>query len=328
MSDPFKKMFSYPVICILLSFFPMGAHADIPVDSSKILALQEKELRVTAVSHYNGLVHEYQEDLLNLKSDREWLVVRMLRIEDQKRQVPGEMIAAKDRIDSKQGQRVLEIDRMKELTEKHLAELRALDTKVRGANGENPDWWHLDAWIYGLMYPEKKGVQPDMVSVPGIEAKNLESFHISASLQRDLEEKIKSVELDNWVALVQKESELTLEVQLPILFGLGQSSVAKDYKPFFKKLAWLLKPYSVRIEVAGYSDSDAQDINDVSSNMALGVSRAKNVVQELIETGMLPASFKIIGEGESGSTDPARKELNAAMKRRVDVRVYFENEKA
>lgn len=330
MSEYIKNIILPSMISLVAVVFSvMAMAADMPIDSSKVLSLQEKDMLVEAISNYKGIVHEYQEDMLKMASDREWLVVKMARIEDWKRQVPVELIRARDRIDAKMIQHSSEISRMKSLTEKHLTDLRALDVRVKAAHGNQaPNWWQFDSWIYGLMYPGKQAVTNEKASVLSSDEYLRQTVQIASPLENDLQTKIKSVELDDWVALVHGPDGLALDVQLPILFGQGKSDVAKDYKPFFKKLAWLLKPYSVRIEVAGYTDSESMNTNPYASSMALGANRAANVVQELIQTGMVPGVFKIISAGDYGDLSPETKELSAAMKRRVEVRVFFKNDNA
>lgn len=312
--------------CVMLIILFSGvSSAGVPQDSHRILSLKEKDILVSAVYTYKERIHEYQEDMLRLKSDREWLDVKIKRIEDDKRPVPPTLTNAIHQIDVKLIQRDSEISRLAAITEKHLGDLRTLDARVNGANGNRaPEWWSFDEWIYHLMYPDKP--MPSSTSTaPDIDTKITDSYLAQDSdLKRDLEQKIKDIELDNWVALIENERGVSLEVQLPILFGSGKSSVAKDYIPFFKKLAWLIEPYKVNVEVAGYSDGDdsAGEI-PLSARMALGAERAANVVQELVETGMKPNVFKITGDDEYGSADPEKKNLSTAMKRRVEIRVYF-----
>jgi outer membrane protein OmpA-like peptidoglycan-associated protein len=79
--------------------------------------------------------------------------------------------------------------------------------------------------------------------------------------------------------------------------------------------------------VEGYSDGDTGDGEPFSARVALGANRAANVVQELVQTGLKPGIFKIIGEDDYGKSKPDQQNLSAAMKRRVEVRVFFSNDK-
>lgn len=315
------------VSSLFILLFSGGSTAGVPQDSHKILSLKEKDILVSSVYNYKERIHEYNEDVLRLKSDREWLEVKIKRIEDEKRQVPLALTSAVDRIDMELIRYDSEILRLTAMTEKHLSDLRMLDAKVTVANGNSaPEWWAFDEWIYQLMYPGKEiPSRPSMA--PGMDGKETQAFMVSNSaLKRDLEQKIKDIELDNWVAIVQDSKGLSLEVQLPILFGLGKSDVAKDYIPFFKKLSWLVKSYPINVEVEGYSDGKAGNDMPFSARMALGANRAANVVQELVDTGLQPEIFKIISDDEYGYADPEKKNLSAAMKRRVEIRVHFQSD--
>jgi flagellar motor protein MotB len=305
-------------------------YADIPVDSSRILALKEKELLVSEVLDYKKQIFELKQDLLTLKSDKEWLDVKIMHFETQGRTVPDEMTASKDLIVKKQSQIALDISKFNGLCKQHLQEMRHLDARVKRENGNKaPVWWRWDDQISRLMASEGNESKPAAeMKKPEIAVKKADSTTEISPFRKGLEDKIKAADLDNWVALVSGDKGLKLEVQLPILFGHGKSSVAKDYKPFFKKLSALLKPYQVRIDVTGYADGDKIRSKHYSSKIELGTKRAANVMHELIKAGMPPSIFKVSSEGAYGSHDPTKKGLSAAMKRRVEVNVYFKDPKA
>lgn len=310
----------------VLLFCGSVSNAGVPMDSAKILALKEKDMLVSSVYSYKEKIHVFQEDVLRLKSDSEWLDVRMLRIEDQKRPVPLELKRAKRQIESKLVHHDSEIARLTSLADKHLESLRQLDARVKSSHGNRaPEWWTFDDWIYQLMYPGKKNVAKKRAAYVARNPSHGVHYNYShgAGLRQDLEKKIKEIELDNWVALVGDDPELSLEVQLPILFGEGKSNVARDYIPFFKKLSWLLNPYPIHVEVAGYSDGASSKNQPLASRMTLGANRAANVVQELVESGMNPGVFQVTTQDEYGKADPEKQSLSAAMKRRVEVRVLF-----
>jgi flagellar motor protein MotB len=149
-----------------------------------------------------------------------------------------------------------------------------------------------------------------------------------ADLLETFEEKIKAADIDNWVALASGEKGLKLEVQLPILFGLGKTDVAEDYKLFFNKLASLIKPYHVVIEVSGYPDSHTSDRKSFVTNMAMGTKRAASVVKELMKTGLPASAFKIISESGDAPHAREKNELSSAMRRRVEVNVYIRTNEA
>jgi flagellar motor protein MotB len=305
----------------------MGAGVEFPEDASRMLAVQEKDMLVQSVTEYAARIHEYREDRLTLSDNREWLVVRMMRFDDRKQPVPPSLETAKGRIDAKLIQIDGDMVRIEALTENHLDRLRRLDERVCSQNSNKaPGWWQFDPWIYSLMYPGRTQLPVDPAGdtqAASLDHRLSESGGAFSALRQDLEMKIKSVELEDWVALVSDGSELALEVRLPILFGAGKSDVANDYKPFFKKLAWLLKAYPVRVDVAGYSDGDAAQTASFATRMALGANRAAKVVEALIETGMPANVFKVISAGDYGAGDADAPDLGPSMKRRVDLRVHF-----
>src|SRR3990167_7553278 len=106
-------MFLAPLI------FGVKTWANIPANSSKELLLIEQKNLTEAVIEYKSLIHEYKMDLLNLKADREWIDVKVKRIEDQKRDVPDSLRQAMDNIDEKMGHHKKEMKRLAGLCELH-----------------------------------------------------------------------------------------------------------------------------------------------------------------------------------------------------------------
>ncbi|GAB6095747.1 hypothetical protein JCM14469_20000 [Desulfatiferula olefinivorans] len=304
-----------------------AAGVEFPEDASRSLVVREKDMLVQAVTEYAQRLHEYREDRLTLSDNREWLVIRMMRFDDRRQPVPPAIETARARIDDALSRIAGDMVRIEALTENHLERLRRLDKRVLSENGDRrPEWWRFDPWLYSLMYPgqtQPPAAQADEAQTATEDRLESESTAAFSSLRQDLEEKIKSVELDDWVALVPDGNALALDVRLPILFGAGKSDVANDYKPFFKKLSWLLKSYPVRVDVAGYSDGDFSETASFADRMALGANRAARVVEALIETGMPPKVFKVISAGEYDEGKDDASGLGPAMKRRVDLRVHF-----
>ncbi len=320
---------SFLVVLTLILSFQTLVFADIPQDSFRILALHEKDIIVPAVYQYNSKILELQQDRLNLQKDKEWVNVKMLHIQDQKRLVPSELKEASEIFSYKMELISKEIIRLTNLNRKHIESLRKLDNKVKSRhNNRAPTWWRLDDWVMKLLYSDSQTASINSGTVSVATEKKISNNRGDAKLIKDIKEKIKAVELGNWVELFSDESRLRLEVQLPILFGSGKSTIAKDYKNFFRKLSWLLKPYPVNIEVAGFTDGNAISGGKYTTNIELGVSRATNVVKELVNTGLKQSSFKIISQGEKPYKNTKNNKLSAAMKRRVEVNVFFGDNEA
>lgn len=321
--------FHMTLLLIFSLLFQISAYAEIPVDSFRVLALHEKDIIVPAVYQYHSKILELEQDRLNLKKDKEWVAIRMEHIQDQNRLIPSELKEASETFSYKMQLIGKEITRLTGLNQRHIETLRKLDKEVKKKYNNNlPSWWQLDDWIIKLLYP---ATHPLSVKTDAISVKSERVVPVnkkSDNLAGDIQQKIKEIELGNWVELFPNEKRMRLEVQLPILFGSGKSNVATDYKKFFQKLSWLLKPYPVEIEVAGFTDSNPVSGGKYASNIELGVSRATNVVKELVSTGLKQSSFKIISQSEKPDNSDRENKFSAAMKRRVEVNVFFDDNEA
>jgi flagellar motor protein MotB len=299
------------------------AYADIPSGASKNLALREKDMLVSSVLQYKQHIYELRQDLLSIKSDKEWLDVRIMTFEASDRPIPSEMINSRTLLEHKQQSKISEINRLNDLCAKHYDEMRRLDAKVKSEhNHKAPDWWSWDEQIYKLMYQETK-VAAISEEKPHTVIEKKEPPMVVSPFQKELEKKINDIGLQNWVGLTNSENGLKLKVELPLLFGAGKSTLAKDYRPFIKKLSQLIKPYPVTIDVIGYTGGEKVKAKRSKSILELGTKRAKSVVKEFSKYGISPSLFKISSGGEYGKNDPAKKDLSKAMKRRVDVTINF-----
>ena len=324
----------YGLFCaVFFMVFASVGFSELPQDSFRILSLHEKGLLTSAVFTYTSKILELNQDILNIRNDREWVKVKIQNIQDQNRTIPRELRQADTTLGRKVQLMDKEILRLYALSRQHLDALLLLDRQVKVKHqNETPSWWYLEKWLVELMYPD--AIKKQHGETAAKVKNNIRQYKVASppehkAIIKALQEKIDAVGLENWVALMSNESPLRLEVQLPILFGSGKTDVAKDYKIFFRKLSWLLKPYLVKVEVAGYTDSNSVRGGKYSSNIELGASRAANVVRELIETGMKQSVFRIVSQGEiSNEKIKENDKLSAAMKRRVEVNVFFENDGA
>ena len=130
------------------------------------------------------------------------------------------------------------------------------------------------------------------------------------------------VGLQDWVEIVGSGTCLRLETTLPILFPTGSAVIAGEYKPFFRKLAELLKPYDVKILVNGYTDTVPIHNKKYPSNFELGSNRASNVIHQLVAYGLKPSIFKIESTGEYRFA-AKKSSTQRAFERRAEVTVIF-----
>ncbi len=327
-------------VALMILIFGMvlsySAWAEIPKDQPGMLLLKEQRHLKEAVAEYMDRIHEYRLDLVNLKSDREWLDVKIKGISDQKRDVPEVLTEAVLRIDEKMDRYTRAMARLDALYEQHVKTLKKLDSKVRKLYGNPaPSWWVWDGgsppWAgkHGSFAVKTEHRPPVKAHAAAHEERMSEtSVHAvvpeHSDLAEILEHQIKTVDLENWVSLATSEEGFKLDVRLPILFGLGKADVASEYKQFLTKLTTLLKPYPVVIEVAGFPDQDTDDRKSFVANMAMGTKRAANVVKEMMGAGLPASSFRIISEGGHGDVTH---HSDTPMNRRVEVHVLIKGKK-
>ncbi len=138
----------------------------------------------------------------------------------------------------------------------------------------------------------------------------------------DIEAAVKKAGLDDWVQVKGDSAGIRVETTLPILFSSGSAVVAREYQPFFKKLASFLKVYDVKVQVSGYADTDPIRTKQYPSNFELGAARAANIIHEMVKYGLKSSIFKIqtTGEYRFAAQEPSKQK---SFQRKALVTVIF-----
>lgn len=309
--------------------------ASVTPDSSRELMLLEQGNLTSAVLEYSDRIHGYRLERLDLKAEQEWLGVKIQRIRDDKRPVPDVLEQAVKRNEDRLVFIGKELKRLEPLHERRIGDMRHLDTRVKNAYGSPaPEWWAWNPRVLPFIYVGTKTRKTETVPQESPHAVAYEfkrretparAESADAAFFETLEKQIRQASIDPWLALESEGKDIRLDVQLPILFGMGKADVAEDYKVFLHKLSTLLKPYKALVEVSGYPDGNTTDRKSFVSNMALGTKRAASVVKELMESGLPASSFRIVSQGGNEEPSSDKTMVDSALSRRVEVQVYIRN---
>ena len=91
---------------------------------------------------------------------------------------------------------------------------------------------------------------------------------------------------------------LEVEINTSFLFASGSAVVATEAQPAIRRLAQLLAPADVRLQVEGHTDSVPISTAQFPSNWELSAGRAASVVHLLAAHGVDPAMMAAVGYGE------------------------------
>ncbi len=238
--------------------------------------------------------------LLNLKLDLEWLELKWLEFEARDIFIPQELIESRDLIREKQNRAARERERLLEQIQAHTLHLKTLDAAM------------AQTTVQARKSPENGDAEPG-------DAHFTEEDLGPTDFEKELRTRIKAMGIEDWVELINQAPGLRLEVQLPILFAPGQSTLIGSYQGFLEKIAALARPYEVFVHVNGVTDGTK---SKKISNIDLGAQRAAAIVNHLVAHGLPPSVFKITSRGEyppGSQVDTKSPSLN----RRAEITVYF-----
>jgi len=106
-----------------------------------------------------------------------------------------------------------------------------------------------------------------------------------------------------------------------IKFRYGSDKLKRSGKRTVDSISTILKKYpTVRIEIAGYTDSVGSD----EYNMKLSQARVDTVKNRLVKDGIEESRMKSVGYGEANPLYPNTTRKNRRKNRRVEINVIGE----
>jgi outer membrane protein OmpA-like peptidoglycan-associated protein len=107
-------------------------------------------------------------------------------------------------------------------------------------------------------------------------------------------------------------------INLNINFDVAKSTIKSEYKSDIETLAKFLKSYpSLKIEVAGHTDSDGSD----KLNQELSQRRAESVKNALAKEGVAEERITAVGYGETKPIDSNETAEGKARNRRTEIKI-------
>ena len=300
-----KTLFYTVALLTVLMVGALDGFADVapsgpdPEVEKEGLILKRDNLNDT-INECRSKIEAVDELLLNLKMDLEWLDLKLLDIQAQDRRIPQELIESRNLIKEKQSRAARERERLLEQIQAHNLTLRKLETSLAQKTVQDRKMFETEA------------ATPD-------NADFAEEDLVATDLEKELKVKINAMGIRDWVELINDGSGIRLEVQLPILFATGRSTILSSYEGFLEKIATLAKPYKAFVHVNGVTDGAK---SKKISNIDLGARRAAAIVNHLVRYGLPPSIFKITSRGEyqPGSHVETK---SPSLSRRAEITVYF-----
>jgi len=292
-----------PVFFLLISLFflPVISFSE-PVSSNtnqEAFPVIERDTTQDTIHTYETKLGFLNNDILDLKMEREWLCLKIARIQNQNRIVPQVLIDSRINLTKKIVSAIKNKNKLHQLINKHKNSIKQLNQHINTV--DDLESFHSKA---------EGGVTPQKFP--------------TVNLEKELEQQIAATNLQNAVKIIHDDdSGLILKTTFPILFDSCQYTLKGEYKNFCDKLASLLKPYDLFINVKGFTD-DIKIKGSFMTNIELSAKRALAVVRELKRHGMKDSIFKIAGMGEYRKCVENRK-ICRALSRRVDITVHFHN---
>jgi len=251
-----------------------------------------------------------------LRSDIDWLVLKIDRIEDSGRNAPSSLKQSISVKEKKIASLMRTRNRLDRLVSFYSGKLEHR-TKKQPAPAIS---------VQTLSQPARK-ITPAPVAapappVPEDKAAGVEASSFSRLSREELQKAIDRSGLGEWLEISGSGTCLRIQTTLPILFPTGSARLAGEYKSFFKKLAKFLQSYDVRVLVNGYADKVPIKNRKYRSNFELGAARAANIVHQLVRYGLKPSIFRIESTGRYRF---AAKGMSAqkSFERRAEVTIIF-----
>lgn len=292
-----KILFYFMSFIVMVPFHLLAEPVSSP-DNKGSFPVVERDTVHDMVREYETELESLNNELLNLKRDREWLYLKISSIQDQNRFPPQVLIESRINLTQKIVAAQKRKNRLLEFIQTHKGSIDQLNRQIEnnGASG-----------FFAL--PETSN--------------NTSHGLTAAGLETELKKKISQAGLENQVEVERNPSGLVMRTVFPILFDSCKYTITGEYKKFLGQLADLLKPYEVFINVEGFTDYIKIKGNQMT-NIELSAKRAGAVVRELENFGMKSSIFKITGNGEYKKCLEKSNRCRV-LSRRADIIIHFNN---
>jgi chemotaxis protein MotB len=152
------------------------------------------------------------------------------------------------------------------------------------------------------------------------ETQIVEEIQSTRKLMSGLVNYIESVNLDNFISVIETDSGVSIRIMDSVLYGLGDATLRESAYAILDKISAIVKNAPYNIIVEGHTDDLPMRPNArFQSNWELSTARAVSVVRYFIEKGVNPKKLAAAGFAEFHPLVPNINEENRAKNRRVEI---------
>jgi len=120
-----------------------------------------------------------------------------------------------------------------------------------------------------------------------------------------------------------KVTESGLELEDQVFFELGRAEIKSQGKKILKQISLKLKDMDTMIKIVGHTDDhpikECRKRYHISTNLELGMLRAKNVMLEFLSGGIPETKMLLESDGENRPCVPNTTPANKSKNRRVEI---------
>jgi chemotaxis protein MotB len=152
------------------------------------------------------------------------------------------------------------------------------------------------------------------------ESQIVEELQSTRTLLSGLVNYIESVNLDNFISVIETDTGVSIRIMDSLLFELGDATLKRSAYTVLDKIAAIARGTPYNIIVEGHTDDLPMRPNAIfQSNWELSTARAASVVKYFIEKGVNPKKLGAAGFAEFHPLVPNINEENRAKNRRVEI---------
>lgn len=152
------------------------------------------------------------------------------------------------------------------------------------------------------------------------ETQIVEEVQSTRKLMSGLVNYIESVNLDNFISVIETDTGVSIRMMDTVLYGLGDATLKESAYAVLDKISAIAKDAPYNIVVEGHTDDLPMRPNArFQSNWELSTARAANVVKYFIEKGVNPKKLAASGFAEFHPLVPNINKENRAKNRRVEI---------
>ncbi|MCK9328295.1 MAG: flagellar motor protein MotB [Candidatus Cloacimonetes bacterium] len=169
------------------------------------------------------------------------------------------------------------------------------------------------------MMTSSQGVSLPVSKMPMFQIGKGKIDQIIESIVKQIREQLQKTGMQDQIKMTQSKDQIHFNISAPLLFESAQANVKPTADSLLVLISEILNTVPFEIRVEGHTDNLPIKTVEFPSNWELSFARGIALTRKLIDFGVSPERFQVIGYGEYRPIADNANEKGRTLNRRVEI---------